>query len=332
MATTNFLQWNPSQSNQESDSTYLADSQRTGGAVDNTPLPAALGNKVFYQASTFIAAFCGMLAAKNYSTSDASLSALQAVLANIVTENDQIPAILSVAYSPTPGFNAAAANGFQMTLGGNVTSSAITGITPGQLVAFYFIQDAIGGRTVVWPVSFVGANQPDPAPNAVSMMLFRASLDGIARPAGPMVSGTGIRVDGTITATAITLTTGAPVGAVLVGNGATFASVAANFSATPNGYSVDPTTGIITQWGTASAGPGGSHVEAPVSFPIPFPNACWTINATPAQDHPNGGSWAAITAMALNKTLAGFTLALDSSNTGQSFSNNVPAYWEARGI
>lgn len=222
MATTNFLQWNPSQSNQESDSTYLADSQRTGGAVDNTPLPAALGNKVFYQASTFIAAFCGMLAAKNYSTSDASLSALQAVLANIVTENDQIPAILSVAYSPTPGFNAAAANGFQMTLGGNVTSSAITGITPGQLVAFYFIQDAVGGRTVVWPVSFLGASQPDPAPNAISLMLFRASLDGVARPAGPMMSSNGLFLAGTANLGALTLLSGAPIGTLLFGNGTTF--------------------------------------------------------------------------------------------------------------
>jgi hypothetical protein len=332
MATTNFLQWNPGQANQESDSDYNADSQRSGGAVDNTPLPAPLGNKAFYQWSTFVAAFCQMMAAKGYSTSDADITTLQAVLANIVTEADGLPAITPLAYSPTPAFNAAASNGFQMTLTGNVTSSTVAGVTPGQLLAFYFVQDAIGGRTVAWPVSFAGAPQPDPAPNAVSVILFRADAAGNSRGAGPAVSNNGTFPAGTLTPSAFTLASGAPLGATLVGNGTLFVAVPANFSATPNGYAVDPTTGIITQWGTASAGPGGSHVEAPVSFPIPFPNACWVITATPAQDHPNGGSWAAITAMALNKTLSGFTLALDSSNTGQSFSNSIPAYWEARGI
>ena len=81
MASTNFLQWNPSTTNQETDPEYLADSQRTGGAVNNTPFLAPLGNKAFYQWSTFCAAFGQMMANKGYSTSDASVSALAAVLA-----------------------------------------------------------------------------------------------------------------------------------------------------------------------------------------------------------------------------------------------------------
>lgn len=222
MATTDFLQWNPAAANQESGSAYLADSQRSGGAVDDTPLPASLGNKVFYQASTFVAAFCRMMAAKGYSTSDSDITVLQAVLANIVTEADGIPSIAGVAYSPTPAFNAGTSNGFQMTLTGNITGATISGVTPGQLLAFYFVQDAIGGRTVTWPFSFIGANQPDPAANAVSLMLFRASLDGIARPAGPMVSGNGIFIAGTVSAGALTLLAGAPIGSMLFGDGTSF--------------------------------------------------------------------------------------------------------------
>jgi hypothetical protein len=222
MATTNFLQWNPTQANQESDAAYLADSQRSGGAVDNTPLPATLGNKGFYQWSTFIAAFCQMLADKGYSTSDVSITALKGVLANILTQDDGVSPIASVAFSPTPAFDASAANGFQMTLTGNVTGATISGVTPGQLLAFYFVQDAIGGRTVAWPGSFAGAAQPDPAPNAISLMLFRASLDGVARPAGPMMSSNGMFLAGTAALGALTLLSGAPIGSMLFGNGTTF--------------------------------------------------------------------------------------------------------------
>jgi hypothetical protein len=185
-----FLQWNPNETNQETDAQYLADSQRASGAVNDTPLPAPLGNKAFYQWSTFCAAFGQMMANKPgaYVLDDSSESALAAVLANILTESDTEPNIISVMYSPTPVFNAADSNGFQMTLAGNVTSSTISGVTAGQLIAFYFAQDSVGGRTVSWPSSFVGALQPDPTPYAVSVMLFRADLTGNPRAVSPMIS------------------------------------------------------------------------------------------------------------------------------------------------
>ena len=199
--TTNFLVWNPNETNQETDAQYLADSQRTGGAVDNTPLPAPLGNKGFHQWSTFCSAFGKMMANKpgEYSTSDADVDVLAAVLSNLLTESDLGTQIISVAYSPTPAFNAASSNGFQMTLAGNITSSTIAGITPGQLLAFYFVQDSVGGRTVSWPSSFVGTIQPDPSPNSVSVMLFRADISGVPRAVSPMISNNGVFF-GTITA------------------------------------------------------------------------------------------------------------------------------------
>ena len=192
MATTNFLPWNPGAVNQENDAEYLADSQRTGGyGVDNI-VPSATLNKATYQPATFCAAFGAMMAAKGYSTSDASLSVLASVLANIITDNDLEPNLISVAYSPTPVFNAADSNGFQMLLTGNITSSTISGVTPGQLVAFYFVQDSVGGRTVSWPSSMVGTVQPDLAANAVSVMLFRADLSSILRACSPLISNNGI--------------------------------------------------------------------------------------------------------------------------------------------
>ena len=189
-----FLQWNPNETNQETDAQYLADSQRASGAVNDTPLPAPLGNKAFYQWSTFCAAFGQMMANKPgaYVLDDSSESALAAVLANILTESDTEPNIISVTYSPTPVFNAANSNGFQMTLSGNIASSTISGVTAGQLLAFYFAQDSVGGRTVSWPSSFVGALQPDPTPYAVSVMLFRADLTGNPRAVSPMISNNGM--------------------------------------------------------------------------------------------------------------------------------------------
>ena len=185
---TNFIQWNSAALNQETDAEYLADAQRIGGVTTGSLAPSATMNKFYYQASTFIAAFGQMLATKGYSNSDASLPTLAAVLANVLTEADMGAQIVSVPYSPTPAFNAAGNNGFQMTLTGNITASTISGVSPGQLLAFYFVQDSVGGRTVSWPSSFVGALQPDAAASSVSVMLFRADLSGTVRAVSPLIS------------------------------------------------------------------------------------------------------------------------------------------------
>jgi hypothetical protein len=88
MGSSNFLQHNPDQANQENDATYLTDVTRTGGIVVGQLLPSPWLNKVWYQSSTFVAAFSDALAAKGYTVSDANRGTLESVLANILTTAD----------------------------------------------------------------------------------------------------------------------------------------------------------------------------------------------------------------------------------------------------
>jgi hypothetical protein len=319
-----FLQWNPNETNQETDAQYLADSQRASGAVNDTPLPAPLGNKAFYQWSTFCAAFGQMMANKPgaYVLDDSSESALAAVLANILTESDTEPNIISVAYSPTPAFNAADSNGFQMALSGNITSSTISGVTAGQLIAFYFAQDSVGGRTVSWPSSFVGVIQPDPTPYAVSVILFRADLTGNPRAVSPMISNNGMFVNA-LSAQSITLAAGAPVGAVLIGNGTIYAPVANGgftFGNNGNGYWVIDPTGHIHQWGVVS---GTISTGRIIPFAIPFTNAASVVPVASAIiTHGSGIGYPSITNGSVTTTQFGVEM---GSNPSQGI------YWSADG-
>jgi hypothetical protein len=80
-------------------------------------------NKVWFQSSTFVAALAAALSAKGYTVSDANISVLQAVLANILTNADMpIPVAKGGTGTTTPGLVAG-------------TSIAISGTWPNQTVA-----------------------------------------------------------------------------------------------------------------------------------------------------------------------------------------------------
>jgi hypothetical protein len=97
---TDFSQWNPGAVNQESDSSYQSDVQRTGGAQTGGVFPSLTANKVLYQITTFVRALALALAAKNYSVQDgttpfqadtssnAAVTALSSVLQNLITNSD----------------------------------------------------------------------------------------------------------------------------------------------------------------------------------------------------------------------------------------------------
>jgi len=189
MATTDFLQWNPTQANQEDDATYLADTQRTNGIALDDIMPSARMNKMFYQWSTFIAAFCQMLVAKGFSTSDASLSALVTVLGNILTTADVSgTGIVTVAWSATPTFTVTATDlQFFMQLTGNVTSSTLSGVTPGQKITFLLKQDVGGGHTFAWPSNVYGGGALDTTPGACNSQIFEVYPDSTVRAVTPMI-------------------------------------------------------------------------------------------------------------------------------------------------
>jgi hypothetical protein len=98
MPSTNFIQVNPNANNQETDSAYSSDSQRSGGMVSGV-FASILANKIFYQSSTFITAFANFLVAKGYSPNDGSaspstaLANLQTVFANLITSADLTTAL-----------------------------------------------------------------------------------------------------------------------------------------------------------------------------------------------------------------------------------------------
>lgn len=86
--TNNFLVWNPTAANQETDTAYAADTQRSGGAASGSIFPSPTANKLFYQCSSMITALAQMMANKNYNMSDANQANLIAALTNIVTKAD----------------------------------------------------------------------------------------------------------------------------------------------------------------------------------------------------------------------------------------------------
>lgn len=163
----NFIQQNPTQANQETDSAYQADPLTTGGISLDAILPSKWLNKYYYQQSTFVAAFCQMMANKGYTMSDASITTLEAVLANVLTTADTKPPLVTVASSPTPVFDCNTANGFSFVIASNVTSCSLINMQIGQTVTIVLQQNSIGGYSFAapsaiqsghwWPVD-TGAN------------------------------------------------------------------------------------------------------------------------------------------------------------------------------
>lgn len=87
MGSTNIRQWNPGANNQATDEEWLVDALRTGGAPVGSLFPSKTGNKLFHQLTTMAAALGQALADKGYDVSDADLTTLTAVMANIRTRD-----------------------------------------------------------------------------------------------------------------------------------------------------------------------------------------------------------------------------------------------------
>jgi len=78
----------------------------------------------------------------------------------------------AVSFSSTPTFTLTGNTIFSMTLTGNVTSSSIVGGTPGSEIVVNLCQDSVGGRTFVWPASFLNPPTVSSTANACQGSTF----------------------------------------------------------------------------------------------------------------------------------------------------------------
>jgi len=187
-SSTNFLEWNPTEANQESDSTYLTDTQRLNGIAVDDIMPSARMNKMFRQWSVMCAALGQMLAINGYSTSDASTATLAATLQVLLDSTlPLITGIIVVPYSANPVFDCSLGWNFYMLLTGNVTAPTVIHATPGLPIEFQFQQDGVGGRTVAWPANVLGGGSVWPTANQYGIQRFRVCPDNNLRAVGPMM-------------------------------------------------------------------------------------------------------------------------------------------------
>ena len=327
MATSNFLPFNPTQANQETDAAYLTDATRTGGAGVGAIWPSNSANKTLYQVSTAVAALMQAMANKGFTVSDASLSALTTQLANILTTADLLSNLQSVSWAYSLALNAARYNGFEISLAGNSTLS-ISGQTVGQVIVLLFAQDGTGGHTITYPGNIVGGAQPDPSVSIISGQIFKVNAVGTLQALGPMVSSNGMSgtAIGSVNpaAGAFSALTGPTVSSS--DNSTKVATTAWNrlgfsVSLSTNGYIKFPTwlSGFTIQWGSQS----GLSDNSPdtINFNTPFANTCFAVLANDNGFHATGGNPRTIGTTVINNTQ--FTLEANGSGAG--------AFWIAVG-
>jgi hypothetical protein len=84
-ATNKFLQFNPTGNNQETDTEYANDDQRTGGIQSGDLVPSRMLNKVLHQVSTLCTALTQVMVNKGYDMADGSLQTLVNNLSGLMT-------------------------------------------------------------------------------------------------------------------------------------------------------------------------------------------------------------------------------------------------------
>lgn len=325
MGSTNFLQWNPGQNNQENDAAWAADSQRTGGATNDEAFPSPTANKLFYQTSTGITALMQMMATKGFVVNDTNIATLASVLSALLTTADIRPNMVLLAFASTVVCNVGTSLGFEIPLNGNVTLT-VTGAQIGDEVTFVFIQDGTGGRTVTWPSNFFGALQPDPHLGFTSSQQFKVETNGNFIAVGPVMSANAssvvnspVGLDSPSTGNFIT-----PSSSDNSTNAATtaWAKVGLSVTASANGFIKLPTWlgGLVIQWGT-TGNLGGGNTPVTESFTTPFPTACFGVLAVDNSVRVTSGNVSPIGAVPISTSQ--FNINAQDSN--------VTAFWVAFG-
>ena len=181
----NFLIFNPGESNQETDTQYSGDAQRTGGLQTGQLVPSPLLNKALFQPTTMSYAIAQALVTAGYSPQDSDPAGL---IAMIVAAFGVNAGLQELAYTATPAWNGAAYSTFEMTLSGNVTSQTFTGLTGGQTITFIWKQSGSGGYTVAYPSNFYGFSKIYAA--GTSVQSGKVDAEGNVWASSPMLGDT----------------------------------------------------------------------------------------------------------------------------------------------
>ena len=185
---TNLIRVNPNFTGAETDSQYAQDSIVLNGGIPNTRLPAAFFNKFVGQMTTTVVALVTALVAKGYTFLDTDFQGQVNAFSQVLTNNDVLPKLLGIAYSPSLVFDGSKATGWQVQLFGNCSVS-LANAKVGQEYVVIFQQGGNGGASVNWGSGFIGGTQVDTDANSFSTFKFLTTLDGIARADAPQVNG-----------------------------------------------------------------------------------------------------------------------------------------------
>lgn len=190
---------------------------------------------------------------------DEVIYTFRSILASGFTPGVNVPNVLVVPYAASVTLNAGLANGFYLAgMTGNLTIAGVWGLAPGQRIAMFYQQDATGGRTVTFPSIMVGAAQPDPTPNAVSVQIFEFdAVTGLLRASGPLFSANGaFFAEGINTTGAVAAASGAFSGGVAAASvAATGAITAATASVGSIAAATAAVSGLLTA-GSLNVGAG----------------------------------------------------------------------------
>ena len=189
-AVTNFLVFNPDGELMEIDAAYAADTLRTGGIPTAAIVPHLMVNKLFYQLSMFVTAFCQMMVNKGVSTSDANFANLVTALSAVRLTSDFMASIVEIPWATSVVFDGSVSAQFDLLLTGNVAASSLVNTTPGQFLIFIVVQDNTGGRTMVWPSNLNGVGLVCPLANSISVQMFGVRPNGYVFPMSRMLWAT----------------------------------------------------------------------------------------------------------------------------------------------
>lgn len=142
--------------NADSQANFQGSGYQTVGFTNGIAQPYQV-NKIWRQCSMIAAAVANFISNQLAIAviDDGDLPNLTTNLTNAIISAAQGVSnrIVSVAYSATPIFDASLGSTFEIVLTGNVTSSTLFNVTPGQRLIFIVKEDGVGGRTFVPPTN-----------------------------------------------------------------------------------------------------------------------------------------------------------------------------------